>query len=61
MGKAEDILDLLEELGEVPEELRNAIFDQKSLEVLTCWPKLAANAKTLEEFEQNRMKAIGKE
>lgn len=61
MGKAEDILDLLEELGEVPEELRNAIFDQKSLEVLTCWLKLAANAKTLGEFEQNRMETMEKE
>lgn len=50
-GKAEDILDLLEELGPVPEVLRERIFAQKDLDVLKKWHKLAARAKTLEEFE----------
>ena len=49
-GKAEYILDLLEDLGEVPPELRTRIFKERNLEVLKKWHKAAARAETLEEF-----------
>ena len=50
-GKAEDILELLEELGEVPQELRETVLGQQDLEVLAKWLKIAAKAETLKDFE----------
>ena len=51
-GKAEDILDLLEEFGQVPTGLREKICDQKDMETLRSWHKLAARVHTIEEFDQ---------
>lgn len=50
-GKAEDIVDLLEELGTVSGELRDSIFAQKDLDVLRQWHKRAAHSESLEDFE----------
>ncbi len=49
-GKAEDILALLEDLGPVPEEVCETIMQEKKLNVLEGWLRLAARAKNMEEF-----------
>jgi len=49
-GKAEDIIELLEEYGEMPEELKAEIFEQKDLEILKKWHKFAAKASGIQEF-----------
>ena len=51
IGKAEDILELLEDLGSVPADIRQLVMEQRDLETLTLWHKLAAKAKSIEEFE----------
>ncbi|MDD3404274.1 MAG: hypothetical protein PHQ72_13140 [Hespellia sp.] len=50
-GKAEDILELLEEYGEIPEALINTIKVQKDLEILKRWHKMAARVNSVQEFE----------
>lgn len=49
-GKAEAILELLEECGEVPKNLRNTILEETNLERLRAWLKLSAKAGSIEEF-----------
>lgn len=49
-GKAEAILELLEELGDVPEELRARVFNERDLQQLKRWLKLVAKAESLEQF-----------
>lgn len=51
-GKAEDIIELLEEVGDIPDSLRNRIMRQTNLETLSRWHKLAARAQSIEDFEQ---------
>ncbi len=51
-GKTESILELLEELGCVPGEIRNAVLQQTDLAVLTQWHKLAAKVQSMEEFRE---------
>ena len=51
-GKAEDILELLEDIGEPSETLRNYIMKQNDLVVLRRWLKMAAKADSITEFEQ---------
>ncbi|MCI9651777.1 MAG: Rpn family recombination-promoting nuclease/putative transposase [Lachnospiraceae bacterium] len=55
-GKAEAILDLLGDVGAVPEALREKILGQKDLEILRGWLKLASASRTVEEFENLFMK-----
>lgn len=55
VGKADSVLELLKDLGEVPEKLREKIMGQKNTEVLNRWLKCAAKAESIEEF-QKRMK-----
>ena len=50
----ENIFDLLEDLGEIPEELRSKIMDESDLQILKKWLKLAVRTESLEDF-QNRM------
>jgi hypothetical protein len=50
-GKQEDILELLEECGEINDELRKVISSQKDLEVLKSWLKAASRVDSIEEFE----------
>ena len=51
-GKTEFVLDLLLDLGEVPEKLQAEIMGQKNPEILKQWIKYAARAETVEAFEQ---------
>ena len=51
-GKVEDILDLLEEKGAVPEELKKQISSRKDPDRLKEWLKLAANCDSVEEFQK---------
>ena len=53
-GKAEDILELLEDLGEIPQELRETVLEQQDREILKAWLKLAARVETIGEFENKR-------
>lgn len=51
-GKAESILMLLSELGDVPEELETRIFSERDSETLKNWLKLAARAESVEQFQR---------
>ena len=50
--RAEAVLELLEDIGEPSETLRNYIMKQTDLEVLRRWHKIAAKADSIKEFEQ---------
>ena len=50
-GKVEDILDLLEEYGTVPDSLKEKIQAQKDLDILRQWHKMAARTDSIEMFE----------
>ena len=50
-GKVEDIIELLEEIGIIPEELKKRMQEQKDLGILRKWHKLAARSGSIEEFE----------
>lgn len=50
-GKAEDILELLADIGVVSDELRRQIMKQKDINILSAWHRLAARSRTVEEFE----------
>lgn len=52
IGKAEDILALLEEYGAVSEELKAKIMKQMDLQVLDEWFKLAVHTRNVDEFVQ---------
>ena len=54
LGVKESIFDLLEDLGEIPEELRSKIMDESDIQILKKWLKLAARAESLGDF-QNRI------
>ena len=49
-GKAEDILELLSELGAVPKDIQDAVMETQDLEALKDWLKTAAKAGSIEEF-----------
>lgn len=49
-GKIEDILELLEDKGDVPEKVKAEIFAETDPEVLKKWLRLAAKSETIEEF-----------
>lgn len=49
-GKAEAVLELLEDLGKISAELRNRILTETDLEILRKWHKEAARAQTVQEF-----------
>ena len=55
-GKAEDraeaVIELLEDLGELSNSLKTYIMEQTDLEILKKWHKTAAKAESIEEFEQ---------
>lgn len=52
-GITQSILELLEDLGTVPEKLREMLENQEDIEKLKVWHKLAAKSRTIEEFEDN--------
>ena len=51
-GKSEDIIELLEDVGEVPNALRSQIMEQTDLVTLNRWLKLAAKTQSIEAFER---------
>lgn len=51
-GKAEDVLELLTELGAVSEELRRTVMETRDLEKLKTWLKLAAKTESVEQFQR---------
>lgn len=53
-GKLESVLELLEDYGEIPGELRERIYSEKDMAVIKRWHKAAAKANSIEEF-QNAM------
>lgn len=50
-ARTEAVLELLEDLGEIPDTLRNKILEQENLDILKRWIKLSAKAVSVEEFE----------
>ena len=48
----ENIFDLLSDYGEIPEDLKKQIIDQKEISILRHWHKLAARSGSIEEFRQ---------
>ena len=46
----EMLLELMNDLGEIPDELRNRITSEKDLETLKKWLRLAARSESLDEF-----------
>lgn len=50
-GKAEAVLQLLSELGVLPEALKERILKEKDLQILGKWLKAAAKAESIEDFE----------
>ncbi len=51
-GKAEAVIELLEDLGELPDSLKTCIMEQTDTELLRKWLKVAAKATSIDEFEQ---------
>ena len=49
-GKAEAVLNLLEELGEISDDLRVRIISEKDLDVLKRWLKQAVKSESIDEF-----------
>lgn len=52
-AKQEAVLELLEDIGTIPETLENKIREQYDMEVLKRWLKLAAKVETIEEFSNS--------
>ena len=50
LGKAEDVLSFLSDLGAVPGELNEKIISEKNLDTLEKWMKLASKVESIEEF-----------
>lgn len=49
-GKAEFILELLEDIGTVPEDVRTRILKEKNTNILSQWHRAAARAESAEQF-----------
>ena len=49
----QDILDLLEELGEIPEDIRCRILAMEDTEILRRWLKTAAKATSFDAFRES--------
>lgn len=47
-----DILDLLEDLGEIPEDIRSRINTEENTETLRIWHKAAARAQSFDHFRE---------
>ena len=50
--KIEDILELLEDIGTVPDDLKQIIEAETDSNTLSTWHKLAAKAESIEEFRE---------
>ena len=49
-GKAQSVMELLEDLGTVPDEIKEKILNEKNPESLNEWLKATAKADSIEEF-----------
>lgn len=52
-SKIEDVLALLAELGQIPQQIVQRIYQETNLEILSKWLKNAAKASSISEFEMN--------
>lgn len=52
-GIERSIIELLSELGPVPDALHDRIHLQKDVNILTAWLKLAARSKSISDFQKN--------
>lgn len=52
-SKIESILDILNELGDIPKELEERIMAETRIDILKTMVKLASKATSLGEFEEN--------
>ena len=50
--RAEAVIELLEDLGELSDTVKSYIMEQNDLELLRKWLKVAARAESIEEFER---------
>ena len=50
-GKIEDILELLEEFGQVPQQIMETVKKESNPDILSKWHKSAARATSFAEFE----------
>ena len=50
--KISDIFELLEDKGEIPQSLKDKIYSETDLYILSKWHKAAANADSTDEFEK---------
>ena len=50
--RIETILDVLKDLGTIPEDLHQLIMNQKDLSALKQWVKLAAKVESIEDFQK---------
>ncbi len=55
-AKTMDILELLEDIGEISQPLKNKICSQTDVDILRKWLKAAAKSSSLEEFESLMVK-----
>lgn len=55
-AKTMDILELLEDIGEISQPLKNKICSQTDVDILRKWHKTAAKSSSLEEFESLMVK-----
>ena len=51
-GKIEDILELLNDIGNVPDDLKQVIEAETDSNTLSTWHKLAAKAESIEAFRE---------
>ena len=59
-GKAEGILLLLEDLGSVPDGLREKILEEQDMDILSKYLKLAAHAESVQEFADKAKNIINR-
>lgn len=59
--RAEAVIELLEEIGEPSQQLREYIMEQTELEILRRWHRAAAKSESIEDFEQAVGLALTKE
>lgn len=52
-GKAEAMLEILSEMGNVPEDLRNRILSETDMPTLSAWLKLSIKAESVEMFRES--------
>ena len=53
-GRKEDIVMILLELGEIPDEIWNRVKTEEDIEVLKKWLLIAAKASSIEEFREEQ-------